>query len=191
MPSSTTDAMLSAAKALSEGVETLAFSSPTEVVYNPLRYAWEAHALYIKKHAQNKKKVIFLGMNPGPYGMAQCGVPFGEIELVRDWVGVEAPIAHPEEEHPKRPIEGFACTRSEVSGRRLWGAFKERFGTAEAFFKDHFVANCLSSFISGNRSLSLRSHNTFLLTRTTKRPLTSEGRNAIPPRSDSNVVSNS
>ena len=141
MPSSTTEAMLSAAKALSEGVETLAFSSPTEVVYNPLRYAWEAHALYIKKHAQNKKKVIFLGMNPGPYGMAQCGVPFGEIELVRDWVGVEAPIAHPQEEHPKRPIEGFACTRSEVSGRRLWGAFKERFGTAEAFFKGHFVAN--------------------------------------------------
>jgi single-strand selective monofunctional uracil DNA glycosylase len=73
--------------------------------------------------------------------MAQCGVPFGEIELVRDWVGVEAPVLAPAQEHPKRPIEGFACERSEVSGRRLWGTFKERFGSSKTFFEDHFVAN--------------------------------------------------
>jgi single-strand selective monofunctional uracil DNA glycosylase len=28
-----------------------------------------------------------------------------------------------------------------VSGRRLWGLFRERFGTPENFFRDHFVAN--------------------------------------------------
>ena len=28
-----------------------------------------------------------------------------------------------------------------MSGRRLWGLFAERFGTAESFFEDHFVAN--------------------------------------------------
>ncbi|NCG08461.1 MAG: single-stranded DNA-binding protein [Verrucomicrobia bacterium] len=135
------DAMLQAAQDLSDGVDGLDFAAPTEVVYNPLRYAWAAHEQYLRLHASEKKRVIFLGMNPGPFGMAQCGVPFGEIALVRDWVGVDAPVAQPPVVHPKRPIEGFACTRSEVSGRRLWGAFKERFGMAEAFFKDHFVAN--------------------------------------------------
>jgi single-strand selective monofunctional uracil DNA glycosylase len=135
------DSMVRAARELADGVDALNFEPPTEVVYNPLRYAWAAHEQYLNLHAQGKKRVIFMGMNPGPFGMAQCGVPFGEIALVRDWVGVEAPVAQPPVVHPKRPIEGFACTRSEVSGRRLWGAFKERFGTAEAFFTDHFVAN--------------------------------------------------
>ncbi len=135
------DAMLRAAQDLSDGVDALEFEAPTEVVYNPLRYAWAAHEQYLRLHAMGKKRVVFLGMNPGPFGMAQCGVPFGEIALVRDWVGVEAPVEQPPVVHPKRPIEGFACTRSEVSGRRLWGAFKERFSTAAAFFEDHFVAN--------------------------------------------------
>ena len=34
-----------------------------------------------------RKKLIFVGMNPGPFGMVQCGVPFGEIAAVRDWMG--------------------------------------------------------------------------------------------------------
>ena len=135
------DAMVQAARELADGVDALDFAPPTEVVYNPLRYAWAAHEQYLRLHAREKKQVIFLGMNPGPFGMAQCGVPFGEIALVRDWVGVEAPVEQPPVVHPKRPIEGFACQRSEVSGRRLWGAFKDRFGTAEAFFANHFVAN--------------------------------------------------
>lgn len=135
------DAMVQAARELTDGVDALDFAPPTEVVYNPLRYAWAAHEQYLRLHAREKKQVIFLGMNPGPFGMAQCGVPFGEIALVRDWVGVEAPVEQPPVVHPKRPIEGFACQRSEVSGRRLWGAFKDRFGTAEAFFANHFVAN--------------------------------------------------
>jgi single-strand selective monofunctional uracil DNA glycosylase len=141
MADSVLDSMLKAARVLADGVDALEFGSPTEVVYNPLRYAWAAHEQYLRLHAAGKKRVVFLGMNPGPFGMAQCGVPFGEIAHVRDWVGVEAPVKQPPVVHPKRPIEGFACTRSEVSGRRLWGAFKERFGTADAFFTDHFVAN--------------------------------------------------
>jgi single-strand selective monofunctional uracil DNA glycosylase len=80
-------------------------------------------------------------MNPGPFGMAQTGVPFGEIAAVRDWLGIHEPVDKPANEHPKRPIDGFDCTRSEVSGRRLWGLFAERFGTAASFFKDHFVLN--------------------------------------------------
>ena len=80
-------------------------------------------------------------MNPGPYGMAQTGVPFGEIPHVRDWIGINQCVRKPESEHPARPVEGFDCTRSEVSGRRLWGLFKERFVHPEEFFAEHFVAN--------------------------------------------------
>lgn len=130
-----------AALRVADAVDALNFSEPTTHIYNPLRYAWASHDLYLRRYATGAKKVVFLGMNPGPYGMAQTGVPFGEVEHVRDWIGVKVGIEKPAIEHPKRPIDGFECTRSEVSGRRLWGCFKERFGEASAFFADHFVTN--------------------------------------------------
>ena len=141
MKQAESDQVIAAARRLIEAVDQLTFDEPTTHVYNPLDYAWDAHAQYIEKCAHSKKKVLFMGMNPGPYGMARTGVPFGEIEHVRDWIGIEADVGKPEVEHPKRLIEGFACARSEVSGRRLWGAFKERYGSADAFFADHFVVN--------------------------------------------------
>jgi len=119
----------------------LSFAAPTAVVYNPLIYARSAWDLYCETYGAGHREVLLLGMNPGPFGMAQCGVPFGEIAHVRDWMGIEAPIGRPALEHPKRPILGFDCTRSEVSGRRMWSWAAERFGTAEAFFERFFVAN--------------------------------------------------
>jgi single-strand selective monofunctional uracil DNA glycosylase len=110
-------------------------------VYNPLRYAADAHREYLRRYGYSRKRAVLLGMNPGPFGMAQTGVPFGEVTLVRDWLGIETKVGKPDTEHPKRPIEGFACRRSEVSGARLWGAFAERYGTAERFFRERFVAN--------------------------------------------------
>jgi len=117
------------------------FGPPVHTVYNPLVYAARPHNRYLELAGAAPKKVIFLGMNPGPWGMAQTGVPFGEVASVRDWLGIEEAVVKPKNEHPKRPIEGFACARSEVSGRRLWGLFRERFGTPTRFFTDHFVAN--------------------------------------------------
>lgn len=134
-------AVIEAAQELSRAVDGLSFAEPITHVYNPLNYAWAGHRCYLEQHANSTRKIIFLGMNPGPFGMAQTGVPFGEIELVRDWVGVSAAIEKPSPEHPKRPVDGFDCKRSEVSGRRLWGLFRERFGSAKAFFSNHFVAN--------------------------------------------------
>ena len=130
-----------AAHKLSVACNTLNFGEPVTHVYNPLEYAWAAHEQYISRAASGKKKVVFLGLNPGPFGMAQTGVPFGEITAVRDWIGIDAPISKPDNEHPKRPVDGLACTRSEVSGRRLWGLFAERFGSADEFFNDHFIVN--------------------------------------------------
>ena len=119
----------------------MSFGTPVTHVYNPLNYAWAAHEQYLKLAAATKKKVVFLGMNPGPFGMAQCGVPFGEITAVREWLKINTPIGKPDREHPKRPIDGLACTRSEVSGRRLWGLFAERYESASDFFQDHFIVN--------------------------------------------------
>ena len=126
----------------------LDFAPPVTHVYNPLRYARASHDLYVDRYGCTPKEAVMVGMNPGPWGMAQTGVPFGEIEAVRDWLGIEAPVGKPEDEHPKRPVEGFQCSRSEVSGRRLWGWAEERFGTPKAFFERFFVYNyCPLSFL--------------------------------------------
>jgi single-strand selective monofunctional uracil DNA glycosylase len=126
---------------LAAATDGLKFPPPVAYVYNPLDYAWAGHEAYIRKFARAPKRVVFLGMNPGPFGMAQTGVPFGEVAAVRDWMGINETVTQPKRVHPKRPIEGLACARSEVSGRRLWGLFAERFNTADQFFADHFVAN--------------------------------------------------
>jgi len=133
--------LTAAARTLSEALRPLTFSEPVTHVYNPLDYAWAAQDQYLKRFGSKRKRVVLLGMNPGPWGMAQTGVPFGEIAAVRDWMGISAKVDKPANEHPKRPIVGFACDKSEVSGRRLWGLFAERFGKAENFFQGHFVAN--------------------------------------------------
>ena len=152
---SVAQALVDAARELSTNVEGLSFAAPVSHRYNPLVYAWAAHEAYLRRYGASRKKIIFLGMNPGPFGMVQCGVPFGEIAAVRDWMGIEVAVNRPENENPKRPIEGFACARSEVSGRRLWGLFQQRFGTPEAFFADHFVANyCPLAFFDNARNLT-------------------------------------
>ena len=147
--------LIAAAKTLSGQVDALRFSAPVSHVYNPLDYAWPVHEAYLRRFGSGRKKVVLVGMNPGPFGMVQTGVPFGEIAVVRDWMGLSGAVGRPTLENPKRPVEGFECTRSEVSGRRLWGLFQERFGTAEAFFGDHFVANyCPLAFFDGGRNLT-------------------------------------
>jgi len=140
--------LIKAAKALGAEVQGMRFAEPVAYVYNPLTYAWPAHELYLRDFANSRKRVIFLGMNPGPFGMVQTSVPFGEIQAVRDWMKIQAPIGKPHREHPRRPVTGFACARSEVSGRRLWGLFAERFPRALDFFAEHLVVNyCPLAFI--------------------------------------------
>jgi single-strand selective monofunctional uracil DNA glycosylase len=135
-------ALVAAARALRDAVSGFSFREPVTHVYNPLAYAWAVHEAYVERAApRGDGSVLFLGMNPGPWGMAQTGVPFGEIAAVRDWMGLEGTVETPENEHPKRPIEGLACQRSEVSGRRLWGLMAERFSTFDAFAERHFVVN--------------------------------------------------
>ncbi len=133
--------LIKSAKELCAELDGLRFSEPVTHTYNPLTYAWAAHQEYLRRYGNTRKRVVFVGMNPGPFGMAQTGVPFGEINAVRDWLKIQAPIGKPDREHPKRPVVGFECKRSEISGLRLWGLFAERFETPEKFFREHFIAN--------------------------------------------------
>jgi single-strand selective monofunctional uracil DNA glycosylase len=153
VPSSTSRQLIAAARELSEQAGRLKFTAPVTHVYNPLAYAWRAHEEFLRRFGHGRKRVVFLGMNPGPFGMAQTGVPFGEIAAVRDWLNISAPVEKPPVEHPKRPVLGFDCSRSEVSGRRLWKLFAERFVSPEGFFSEHFVVNyCPLAFLSASGS---------------------------------------
>ena len=132
--------LIEISRELTATLKPLRFSKASHV-YLPTDYARKPHEAYLRRFGKGRKRVLFLGMNPGPWGMSQTGVPFGEIPAVRDWMGIDEPVGKPDPEHPKRPITGFQCERSEVSGRRLWGYFAERYPKVEDFFADHFVSN--------------------------------------------------
>jgi single-strand selective monofunctional uracil DNA glycosylase len=141
MPTETSEALVRATWRLRRDVEPLRFRAPVTHVYNPLDYARIPHKAYLTTYGASRKRVVFLGMNPGPFGMVQTGVPFGQVSSVRDWLGITGRVRQPADVHPKRPIQGFECPRNEVSGARLWGAIAETFETPKRFFSDHFIAN--------------------------------------------------
>jgi len=126
---------------LSTRVSGLRFAAPVAYTYNPLAYARAPHEAYLERYGQGPKECVLLGMNPGPFGMAQTGVPFGDVGKVKDWLGIEGKVQRPDPEHPQRPVLGFGCARREISGSRLWGWAEQRFGTPERFFARFFVVN--------------------------------------------------
>jgi single-strand selective monofunctional uracil DNA glycosylase len=137
--------------ALLQELRPLSFSPPVSHVYNPLEYAKAPYDQYLELYASPPKEVVLLGMNPGPWGMAQTGVPFGEVQAVKEWLRIETPVGNPVDMHPKRPVQGFACSRSEVSGKRLWGWARKTFETPEQFFDRFFVVNyCPLLFIESS-----------------------------------------
>ena len=148
--------LVAIAERLRERTRALPFAAPVAHVYAPLDYAWAPHRLYLERHGRGQREIVFVGMNPGPFGMAQTGVPFGDVAMVRDWLGIEAPVERPAVEHPRRPVLGFAIGRGEVSGARLWGWARERCGSPERFFRRAFVWNyCPLCFLDdGGRNVT-------------------------------------
>lgn len=151
MPPATPSArtpLVQTSRKLARATSALEFGPPTACVYNPLLYAREPHERYLERYGARRGRVLLLGMNPGPFGMVQTGVPFGDVASVRDFLGIEGRVERPRCEHPARPVLGFACPRSEVSGARLWGWARARFGTADRFFERFFVINyCPLAFV--------------------------------------------
>ena len=143
MPSTSTisQKVLACSRKVASATRDLRFASPVTHVSRPLDHAREPHEAYLKRLARRGVNSLFLGMNPGPWGMSQTGVPFGEVGAVRSFLGLGGKVVSPQDAHPNRPIEGFSCAKSEVSGRRFWGLMQEKFGTVDAFAASHFVWN--------------------------------------------------
>ena len=133
--------IVSIARNLSRRTGALGFALPVTHVYNPLEYAWAPHRAYLLRYGTGSPEILMLGMNPGPFGMAQTGVPFGDVEITREWLGIQGKVKRPDPEHPKRPVTGFDCPRGEVSGRRLWSWARTRFDEPDDFFERFFVWN--------------------------------------------------
>lgn len=122
-------------------------------IYNPLDYAWDMHSKFLSEYVRQSAQIMFLGMNPGPFGMMQTGVPFGEVNTVRSYLGLTGVVSKPSHEHPSRPVEGLDCKRSEVSGRRLWGLIQSKWPDASDFAEEHCVFNyCPLGFLLGSKT---------------------------------------
>ncbi|MBW3583827.1 MAG: single-stranded DNA-binding protein [Euryarchaeota archaeon] len=133
--------LVEAAAWLRDATAELDPGPPVAYTYHPLSYAWRPHKAYLERYG-GKKKALLVGMNPGPWGMGQNGVPFGERDLVRDWLGIgDETIERPSVMHEKRPVNGWDNTRSEQSGKRLWGYLKEHFGSADRALSDMLIVN--------------------------------------------------
>lgn len=147
--------LLEASHVLRAATSKLRFSAPVAYVYRPLEYAASLADAYVMKFGKGNKEIVFVGMNPGPFGMAQTGVPFGEVSFVRDWMKLDGRVDAPAKTHPKRPVLGFASARSEVSGHRLWGAFAATFPRAEDFFERAYVLNFCPLLFLGESGANL------------------------------------
>ncbi|XP_050070556.1 single-strand selective monofunctional uracil DNA glycosylase [Anopheles maculipalpis] len=126
---------------LSAALRKVVLPSDVAACYDPIEYASEIHCGYLQRFLDGPKPVLFVGMNPGPWGMCQTGVPFGYVPAVKDWMGLRGSVTKPVPELSARPVEGLACTREEQSGKRWWGLYEELCGTADQFFRSCFVYN--------------------------------------------------
>ena len=157
----TVERMIEASSTLRDDVESFADSlvkeGSVDVVYNPLAYAWEPHRAYLESAAGGGAKTLLLGMNPGPHGMGQMGIPFAATSVVRDLLKItDLEVGQPRNPHPKRPVSGLDWPKEEVSGTRLWGLLADEYGDAGSIFKSVFLLNhCPLMLFSGDRATNI------------------------------------
>ena len=150
--------MIEASSKLRDDVEKFADSlvkeGSVDAVYNPLAYAWEPHRAYLELASGGGAKTLLLGMNPGPHGMGQMGIPFAATSVVRELLKItNLEVGQPRKPHPKRPISGLDWPKEEVSGTRLWSLLANEYGSAESIFKSVFLLNhCPLMLFSGERA---------------------------------------
>lgn len=131
-----------AARSLSKELASVRIEDKVAVIYDPTDYAWDVHRAYLERFGAGKSRTsLWVGMNPGPWGMVQTGVPFGDVDVVTGWMGLSGDVGRPEQIHPDRPVHGLSCERNERSGTRLWTFARDEWGSLEAFLADHLVVN--------------------------------------------------
>ena len=153
--------LIDAAARLRDDVESyaddLVEQNLVDCIYNPLVYAWQPHLAYLKKAAKGKAKTLLLGMNPGPHGMGQMGIPFAATAMVREVLEIhDLPVEQPRNLHPKRPVSGLDWPKEEVSGTRLWSLLSEHYGSGEKILSKVFLVNhCPLMLFSGERATNI------------------------------------
>ncbi len=136
------DDVIGAAQWLRDATAVLDPGPPVETIYRPLEYAWDIHRDYLATFGGPPKDALFVGMNPGPWGMGQTGVPFGDPTVVGRWLRLNDHVVEPpEEELPQRPVRGLDSSHTEVSGQRLWGLLRDLYTTPQAALERLLVVN--------------------------------------------------
>lgn len=113
-------------------------------IYNPLEYCLDPFIQYLEKGGE-KRDIVFLGMNPGPFGMMQNGIPFGASNFVNNYLNIEKDFDKQkiEKEHPKYKIIGKNIERQEISGTKLWGLIQSFYPDSNTFLENQIVLNYL------------------------------------------------
>jgi single-strand selective monofunctional uracil DNA glycosylase len=150
-----THPLLDVSARLSRGLAAFTPGAPARWTYRPLEYAWPVWSAYVERYVREAPEVLFLGMNPGPHGMTQTGVPFGDPGMVRDFLGLSGAVGDATDPCPSLPVRGLASTRREGSGARVWGWVRDRFGSADAFAERFAILSwCPLCFLDeGGRNL--------------------------------------
>ena len=104
--------LILAASRLRDDTEDLARRMESEgvadCVYNPLMYAWGIHEEFIRLSGGHGAKTILMGMNPGPHGMGQMGIPFAATSVVRELLGISGiDVGKPAGKKYKKTIQAF------------------------------------------------------------------------------------
>jgi len=127
---------------------------------NPLDYAWQHHEQYLSNWGGLGAKTLLLGMNPGPWGMAQSGVPFGSTNIAKTLLRIKPfQLETPPNAHPKRPIIGLDLERQEISGQRLWSLMFDHYGEGKDVFSNIFVVNHCPLLLLGESGKNLTPDN--------------------------------
>ena len=101
--------LIEAAASLRDDVDPMGIKLVSEgridVCYNPLSYAWDVHVEYLRKMGGQGARTVMLGMNPGPHGMGQMGIPFSATSIYATcWESLTSQSASP----ILRTIEGLS-----------------------------------------------------------------------------------
>ena len=105
--------------------------------------------------ARGDAKTLLLGMNLGPWGMAQSGIPFGATDMAKK-IGIKSKPLGEAKHHPKRPLIGLDLERQEVSGTRIWNILSKIMEMLQQSLITYFWSTIAHFFVVKLEQISLQ-----------------------------------
>jgi single-strand selective monofunctional uracil DNA glycosylase len=124
------------------------------LVLNPGRYGERWHARFRRAYPMSPRPLLVFGLNPGPYGMAQTGVPFTDLKrlesalpgLWKDLVASGEPVTRPGLAPPS--LARHLTRTFESSSVRVYRFLERAYGRPELALREVvFVNPCPLLFI--------------------------------------------